>query len=181
MAIGGAKMTYGTKKIDNSRLYWPGAKLRSNLLAAELEDLIWPLTLAHPISLRITKISLIERIEEVYWLLISQECPPRDGCATLTHYGQDGHQPQIKSATERPFSLTVDNMSNILHDSRGVAVGLVGIFIGERVLSSRRFHRCERRGCLGIHDWRAGRPTVSLECSNHDALLSINEKNRRGK
>lgn len=29
MAIGGAKMTYGTKKMDNSRLYCPSLKLRS--------------------------------------------------------------------------------------------------------------------------------------------------------
>lgn len=29
MATGGAKTTYGTKKMDTRRLYWPGAKLRS--------------------------------------------------------------------------------------------------------------------------------------------------------
>jgi hypothetical protein len=29
IAVGGAKMTYGTKKIDTRRLYCPGLKLRS--------------------------------------------------------------------------------------------------------------------------------------------------------
>lgn len=99
MASGGAKITYGTKKMDSSRLYWSGLKWRS---------LLSPSVSAFP------RLPLSRALKRSTTLVHRR----RHKGSKLTHQRQDRKQAQIESATQSTLRSVVDHLDDILDDAR---------------------------------------------------------------